>query len=359
MFGSCELELPTTVDGDSPRIPASPMVLIQETIVNEPVVIVASKDKNLIVSFKRTLNGEVLNFYPTPFQAPVAFVDENGTLWDIFGVALTGLNKGQQLEQTSSMIGYWFSFASFFPGLTIYPSSDQGDNYGQNIIGTNGWSIPAGEVRDGGPGIDGIPALTNPRFIEAKDDNFLDPDDLIVGFFDGEEYKAYPHKILDWHEIVNESNGPFDYSIIYCPLTGTATAWSGNLKNGNTTFGVSGLLYNSNIIPYDRSTMSYWSQILGTSVNGENRGTEAQTYPVIETTWSNWKKMYPDSKVLSDNTEYNRPYEDYPYGTYRTAEFLIFPVKYSDRRLPNKERVHAINVGNTSRVYKMGLEKHK
>jgi len=172
---------------------------------------------------------------------------------------------------------------------------------------------------------------------------------------------AYPHNILNWHEIANQNSGNFTYSIIYCPLTGTATAWSGNLDNGSSTFGVSGLLYNSNIIPYDRSTSSYWSQIKGVSIKGQYQGLNAETFPVVETTWESWKKMYPNSKVLSTSTGYNRDYEIYPYGNYNhiDADYLIFPVRYSDNRLPKKERVHTIIVGGQARAYKLGLKKHK
>lgn len=358
-FTGCEHDFLVTEDGESPAIGISPMIVVQEEISGIPVVIAATKTKDLMVSFKRTLDGRVLNFFPTPFQPPVAFVDETGTFWDVFGLAISGPNKGRRLELTNSMMGFWFSFATFYPGLTIYPSTDTGPNNKQSVQGSGSWSVPANEVRDGGPGIDGIPALKNPAFHDVKDDRVLDDDELVVGFFDGKNYKAYPHRILNWHEIVNENSGVSDFSIIYCPLTGTATAWSGILSNRNTTFGVSGLIYNSNIIPYDRLTSSYWSQIMGKSIKGVHRDTEPETFPVVETTWANWKQMYPKSKVMSDKTDYARDYDIYPYASYREDEFLIFPVKFSDRRLSNKERVHIIYVGQTARAYKLGLEKHK
>ncbi len=85
-----------------------------------------------------------------------------------------------------------------------------------------------------------------------------------------------------------------------------------------TTFGVSGMLYNSNIIPYDRETDSYWSQMLLKAVNGELKGTPADTCKLIETRWDTWKDMYPETMVLSTNTGYSRNYERYPYGDYKT-----------------------------------------
>jgi hypothetical protein len=119
-----------------------------------------------------------------------------------------------------------------------------------------------------------------------------------------------------------------------------------------TTFGVSGLLYNSNLIPYDRKTDSNWSQIRLDCVNGKLRGKKAETFPLVETTWKTWKEMYPSTKVVSQNTGHNRNYGRYPYGNYRTAhDYLIFPVANEDDRFPNKERVLGILHSGSVRVY--------
>lgn len=231
-----------------------------------------------------------------------------------------------------------------------------GNNSTSGGSGNDLWSIPIKDVLDGGPGKDGIPALLDPILIQAEDADFLSDDDLVIGFVQGSEARAYPHKILDWHEIINDGVGEVYISVTYCPLTGTGIAWNRVIDDQVTTFGVSGLLYNSNLIPYDRATGSNWSQILLECVNGSHLGASSETFPLVETTWLTWKQMYPDTRVVSTETGYSRDYKRYPYGDYRTNDFfLIFPVGNSDDRLPNKERVHGIINSGSARIYPLSV----
>lgn len=215
----------------------------------------------------------------------------------------------------------------------------------------NGWLIPQNEVLDGGPGKDGIPALTNPEFVEASAVDYLSNDDLVLGYFDGNEARAYPHSILDYHEIVNDDFDELSIAVIYCPLTGTGIGWDRKLGETKTTFGVSGLLYNSNIIPYDRLSDSYWSQIQLRGVRGTYADTIAKTYNLLETTWKNWKEMYPNTSVVSTNTGHSRNYNVYPYGSYRTSNQLIFPVSHHDGRLHRKQRVLGVLISGKAIAY--------
>ena len=123
-------------------------------------------------------------------------------------------------------------------------------------VDTESWLIPVNEVFGGGPGKDGIPAISNPKFKPDSTITFLSDDDLVIGVkFEG-QLRTYAHLILDWHEIVNDNLGQRYFALTYCPLTGSAIAWDRNLGGEVTTFGVSGLLYNTNLIPYDRATDS-------------------------------------------------------------------------------------------------------
>ena len=220
-----------------------------------------------------------------------------------------------------------------------------------DLASTEEWLIPINEVRDGGPGKDGIPALGNPEMVEAGAISYLDSSDLIIGFQLGKDVRAYPHKILDWHEIINDVVSGTPIAITYCPLTGTGIGWDRNINGQITSFGVSGLLYNTNLIPYDRATDSNWSQIGLQSVNGPMIGTDVNTFQVFETTWYTWKKMFPDTRVVSLNTGHSRNYQRYPYGNYRTEQGLIFSVSVNDERLPQKERVHGIIVDTNVKAY--------
>ncbi len=215
------------------------------------------------------------------------------------------------------------------------------------------WDIPENEVIEGGPGKDGIPALTEPIFIAADEASFLSDGDLVLGYKDGSDIRAYPHPILDWHEIVNDKVNDFAFSVNYCPLTGTGIGWDRRINGVKTTFGVSGLLYNSNLILYDRETDSYWSQMLLKAVHGELRETEAQAFQLVETTWGTWQLMYPDTKVLSTETGYNRNYGFFPYSDYRENHtFFLFPFTPVDKRLDAKERVHGIIREGIAKAYR-------
>ncbi len=213
------------------------------------------------------------------------------------------------------------------------------------------WLIPVNEVIDGGPGKDGIPSIDNPKFVPASKVNLLAKDDLVIGIKAGTVIRAYPHRILDWHEIVNDLPNQLPIAITYCPLTGSAIGWQRTIGGKITTFGVSGLLYNSNLIPYDRNTNSNWSQMLLKCVNGPLAGTTIQTYPVIETTWETWRKLYPESQILSFDTGFNRDYARYPYGNYKTSNDIFFPVSNRDSRLHPKTRVLGILLRNRIKVY--------
>jgi hypothetical protein len=237
-------------------------------------------------------------------------------------------------------------------------SNNPGPNYGGgggNSNNTGGeWLIPLSEVRDGGPGKDGIPALLSPIKWSVNDpaNDYLRESQLVLGYQHEGEICAYPHPILDWHEIINNTVGGQPIAVTYCPLTGTGIGWERIVQGRETTFGVSGLLYNSNLIPYDRNTGSNWSQIRMDCVNGLLIGQEAVVLPLIEMPWGTWKKLFPESKVVSTITGHTRSYGSYPYGSYRTNSSLIFPAQPSDDRLHPKERVLAVIREDLAKVYR-------
>lgn len=213
------------------------------------------------------------------------------------------------------------------------------------------WSIPVAEVLGGGPGRDGIPALVNPTLLSVSDANILNDEDLVVLFKNGNDVRAYPHIILDWHEIINDNIGGVSMAVTFCPLTGTGIGWGRMINGTETTFGVSGLLYNTNLIPFDRLTDSNWSQILNESVNGELIGDKVELYQLLETNWGIAKQMYPNVQVVSTATGFSRTYGTSPYGDYNTNnERFLFPVE-KDRRLPLKDKVLAILDENDAKVY--------
>lgn len=219
---------------------------------------------------------------------------------------------------------------------------------------SNEWLYPISEIRDGGPGKDGIPSIDGPNFTSSENAPTLLKDDLLViGIKVGNETRAYPHFILDWHEIVNDDVNGVQVAVSLCPLTGTSIGWSRIVDGNSTTFGVSGKLYNNNLIPYDRATNSNWSQVGLQCINGKLIGQRPDLVTVLETTWGVWKTMYPNTKVLTTNTGFSRNYGVYPYGDYRTNNsYLIFPLTKSDSRILSKERVHSIIYDDKANVYR-------
>ena len=216
------------------------------------------------------------------------------------------------------------------------------------------WLISQSEVVDGGPGKDGIPSVDVPQFDPVSATSYVADDRRVVGIRIGNEVRAYPHQILDWHEIVNDVIDGVPIALTYCPLTGTASAWNRTLNGSVTEFGTSGLLFRNNLVAYDRKTDSNWSQMQLRSVNGPNSGLTAETFLVIETTWKTWIQMYPDSEVLTRNTGFSRAYQGFTYGpTYSTdPSQILFPIKNHDGRLGRKERVHGIfPKGEDPKVY--------
>lgn len=217
---------------------------------------------------------------------------------------------------------------------------------------TGKWLVPKEKVFDGGPGKDGIPSVDEPKFLDASQVEYLNSNDLVLGIKIGDQIHAYPHPVMNWHEIVNDSLDDSHIAITYCPLTGTGIGWDRQIMGEVTTFGVSGLLYNSNLIPYDRLTESNWSQMLNKGIHGEMIGSEATTHTLLETTWATWEKMFPDSRVLSTNTGFKRNYQHNPYGNYKEKPDLLFPVEPLDERLFSKERVLGIIRDGQAKTYR-------
>lgn len=353
LFVACDKEENTLVIQEGHAVEDDSTIwVIHDHFETKSIILAGSYGKNFIVSFINKVDQNIeLVFSPVQDQLPIIMIDNEGNSWDIFGYAVTGPRSGQKLQPTISFMGYWFSWGAFFPGVEIYNLINY-DTIGERVYASGEWLIPEKEVIDGGPGKDGIHALNNPEFINASQASYLAKDDLILGFKYGNEIRAYPHKILDWHEIINDEVGDLKIAVTYCPLTGTGIAWDRVIEEETLSFGVSGLLYNSNLIPFDRQTDSYWSQIRLEGVKGKFRGFQIKTYNLLQTTWGVWKEMFPETKVVSLNTGYNRPYDIYPYGFYRTSLGLYFPVHPFDLRFPPKEIVHGIVFKDKAKTYR-------
>lgn len=212
--------------------------------------------------------------------------------------------------------------------------------------------IPLDKIKGGGPPKDGIPSIDNPVFASVEDSSFMSDSDTVIGLEINGEVKAYPLFILVWHEIVNDYVGGIPVLVTYCPLCYTNQVFERIIDGQEVEFGTSGKLYNSNLLMYDRLTESYWSQALGIAVKGELTGYSLNLIPFDVITWGDWKKLHPDTLVLTTNTGHIRSYATDPYGNYYTEPRIMFPVENYDDRLFPKEIIIGFNENGIYKAYK-------
>lgn len=221
----------------------------------------------------------------------------------------------------------------------------------KNGFDLNNSLIPADKILHGGPPRDGIPAIDNPKFVSVNDATFVNDEDRVIGIDFQGITRAYPIKILNWHEIVNDNIANQSVVVTYCPLCGTGIVYSGQIKGNAYQFGVSGLLYNSDVLLYDQQTESLWSQILSKAISGKMAGEKLQLIPSQHTSWASWKEKHPNTQVLSTDTGFKRNYKESPYSGYEQNESVYFPLDAKSRRYHPKERVIGIEINKQFKAY--------
>ncbi|TRX59406.1 DUF3179 domain-containing protein [Fulvivirga sp. M361] len=229
-------------------------------------------------------------------------------------------------------------------GIFIYTNTLSQKQLQKNGFNLSDLTISFSEIKQGGPPKDGIPAINHPRFESASNATFIKPNDLIIGVEINGIAKAYPIKILNWHEIVNDEISTRPVVITYCALCRSGLVFNACVKGRAYTFGVSGLLYNSDVLLYDRETQSLWSQLIGASVAGTNSGKALEVITSQMVTWAEWKEQYPKTLVLSTETGYVRNYDHSPYSAYGLTDQLMFPVEHENHVLLNKQLVVGIEL---------------
>ncbi len=225
---------------------------------------------------------------------------------------------------------------------------------------TDGWrtdfskhSVPLDEIMSGGPPKDGIPAIDRPKFDSVREaDRWLGDREPIVVFERDGEVRGYPWQVLIWHEIVNDEVGGLPVSITYCPLCNTAIAFDRRVDSMLLDFGTTGKLRHSDLVMYDRQTETWWQQATGEAIIGELTGTVLTFLSAPTVSWSDFKREYPDAKVLNRDTGHRRPYGTSPYDGYDTGDPWLFRGR-SDNRLPTMARVVVVKAGDAAVAYPM------
>jgi hypothetical protein len=221
--------------------------------------------------------------------------------------------------------------------------------------------VPLDQIVNGGPPPDGIPSIDSPKFVSVVDgDKFLGNSDKIVGINIKGDIRAYPLQILVWHEIVNDNVSGIPVAVTYCPLCFTNQVFNRTLNQTVLEFGTSGKLYNSNLVMYDRTSKSLWSQAIGEGIVGKYAGIKLGKIPFDVALWKDWEQLYPNTKVLSRDTGSLRPYGADPYGDYYTNPDILFPISNKDDRLGLKEAVVGLENGGINKAYSLqDIQKQK
>ncbi len=216
------------------------------------------------------------------------------------------------------------------------------------------------EIVWGGVVKDGIPALNHPRMIDAVEADYLADEDLVFGISINGDARAYPLRILDWHEMLNDTIGGVPVALAYCTLCGSGILFETKIDrfDRELVFGSSGFLYRSNKLMYDSQTNSLWNQFTGRPVVGPltGSGIELKTRPVVIARWADWRRDNPDTRVVDIDTGYARDYSPgAAYAEYFASPDLMFPTRVDESRLKQKDYVFALRAAPVEKAWPLKL----
>ena len=212
----------------------------------------------------------------------------------------------------------------------------------------------------GCPTRDCIPSIDEPEYVDASQAaDFLGDDELVIAIAHNGDKRAWPIRILDFHEIVNDTIGGEPVAVTWCPLCGSGLAFERTVDGEVVEFGVSGLLHDSDLVMYDRATNSLWQQITGEAVMGPALGQTLAEVPATITEWSTWKTAHPDTQVMPPPDDSGMDYGDSRrYAAYEESERLAFPAARRDLSIHPKTVVHGFSIdGMHLAVTEKALEK--
>lgn len=213
-------------------------------------------------------------------------------------------------------------------------------------------SIPLEELVSSGEAQDGILSIDDPKFVSTTGaQSFLDDSDPGIMVDIRGVQRFYPYKILVWHETVNDTIAGQRVLVTFSPLSMSGIVFDPLVNGDRVEFGVSGKLWNSHLVMYDRKTNSLWSHVLGEAIVGEMTGATLPVLPFDILTFGTFKKAFSHGEVLSTDTGHERVYGLNPYGEYYTQKKLLFPVAREDKRLASKDMILGIVIDGKSKAY--------
>ncbi|UCF68358.1 MAG: DUF3179 domain-containing protein [Acidobacteriota bacterium] len=227
--------------------------------------------------------------------------------------------------------------------------------------------VPRDLVVGSGMPRDGLPTLDDPavmtagevdRFNEQVRGKYLVGEDRVIGVVIDRDVRAYPLRVLNWHEIVNDRLGDEPIAVSYSPLSDSAVVFSRRVDEQELSFGISGLLFNSHTLLYDRresaAQQSLWSQLLARAVAGPavHGGKSLEVLPAVVVRWDAWRARHPETTVLAPDRVRLKRYSRSPYSSYRGSDLLRFPVRPlpPDESQPLKRPVLVVEAGGEQAV---------
>jgi hypothetical protein len=234
----------------------------------------------------------------------------------------------------------------FYWQYTYYRTPVPVDN---SLFGTRNYIE---EMVDAGVMKEGIPSIDEAEYESIPEaDMYLDDTGLGFALESAGRVWFFPYQILNWHEIVNTSIDGVPMVITYCPLCASGLAYRTTVQGQVLTFGSTGMVWNNNLVLFDRETDSLWLQMRGKAVQGVNEGAILSQYPTTEMTWNEFKGSYGSANVLSRDTGFERDYTSNPYGDYEDSYDIYYPVTHMDERLYAKDRVFGVISGEEVIAY--------
>ncbi len=326
--------------------------LVAQLVAGEPKDAKAAA-KALIAAGDETLVPGIVDglfFIPGPKRAPVIKVLQQ----------LTGEDAGGRYFD-------WVEYIGTRKDLAPKPGYDQWKSlqlrrvdagFGRLIYAGVPARIRLEEIVWGGVPLDGIPSIDDPPTVPAAEARFMRDRELVFGVHASGVYRAYPRRVLSWHEMLNDTVGDQPLALSYCTLCGSAVLYSTPTADGRRMLGTSGLLYRSNKLMYDRATFSLWSNLTGEAVLGDEAKLEMalESLPVTLTRWQQWREAHPETDVL-DIPELKRRLGrefnfDYAEGAAdRARKGVSFPVWRKSSALGRNDEIYAVRIGEAAKAY--------
>ncbi|MGP0069257.1 MAG: DUF3179 domain-containing (seleno)protein [Isosphaeraceae bacterium] len=224
----------------------------------------------------------------------------------------------------------------------------------ETIFNLKDLTIPLDKILRGLQPKDGFKALTNPSASPVAEASFLEPGSRVVGLTVDGVSRAYPINVLNWHELINDHLGHTELAITYCSLCDSVTVFDRRLDGQVFEFGVSGMVYLSNMLFFDRTDQALWSQMTSTAISGPHAGRTLRRIDGWEmTTFGAWRASHPDSTVVNFQTGRDHAYSSDPHRAYFETETLDsrYQDLATDARLRNKARIIGVRYGGEARAY--------